>query len=150
MRAYIRYPSDAHIELSPLQTSASKVERIQQNVVQDISVGGLSFCAPERLALGTKVKIKIPAVTPPFEAEAQVVWCVSKGDHFEAGVEFGCSEDAYAARMVEQICHIEHYRVWVKEVEGRDLDLDHAALEWISKYAKDFPSLQRSDIKSAS
>jgi hypothetical protein len=29
----------------------------------------------------------------------------------------------------------------VREVEGRDLDGERAAMEWISKYAKDFPHI---------
>ena len=83
--------------------------------------------------------VKIPAVSPPFEAKARVIWCVARGTHYEMGIEFCSSEDAYTARMVEQICHIEHYRLWVKEVEGRDLDSEGAASEWIGRYAKDFP-----------
>ena len=42
--------------------------------------------------------------------------------------------------MVEQICHIEHYRIKVKENDGRDLNIEEAAQEWIEKYARDFPN----------
>jgi hypothetical protein len=80
-------------------------------------------------------------VEPPFEAEARVIWCLARPDRYEAGIEFVDEQDAYTARMVEQICHIEHYRLWVREVEGRDLDGERAAMEWISKYAKDFPHI---------
>jgi hypothetical protein len=31
--------------------------------------------------------------------------------------------------------------MWVKEVEGRDLDGEHAAEEWIGKFAHDFPDI---------
>lgn len=113
----------------------------ESNLIQDVSLGGLSFGSKERLAVGTKVKIRIPVVNPPFEAEARVIWCLSRPDRYEAGIEFTSAEDAYTARMVEQICHIEHYRLWVKEVEGRDLDAEGAANEWIGKYAKDFPNI---------
>ncbi|WP_300318347.1 hypothetical protein [Accumulibacter sp.] len=44
--------------------------------------------------------------------------------------------------MVEQIQHIEHYRQEVLLVEGRTLDGDSAALEWISRYAALFPSIE--------
>jgi hypothetical protein len=43
--------------------------------------------------------------------------------------------------MIEQICHIEHYRQEVLRVEGRKLSSKEAASEWISKYARDFPAL---------
>ncbi len=136
MRAYIRHPADVPIEFSPI--SLSDGERSQ---MQDISLGGLSFSSSQRLPVGSMVKIRIPIVEPPFEAEARVIWCLSRPDRYEAGIEFTSSQDAYTARMVEQICHIEHYRMWVKEVEGRELDGELAAAEWISKYAQDFPNI---------
>ena len=43
--------------------------------------------------------------------------------------------------MIEQICHIEHYRKEVERLEGRALSAHEAAGEWISKYAGDFPAL---------
>lgn len=136
MRAYIRHPADVPIEFA--QVSEHDKERTQ---AQDVSLGGLSFSSSKRLAVGTTVKIRIPIVEPPFEAEAKVIWCLARPDRYEAGIEFVNEQDAYTARMVEQICHIEHYRLWVKEVEGRDLDGESAAAEWISKYAKDFPNI---------
>ncbi|MDX1453253.1 MAG: PilZ domain-containing protein [Oleiphilaceae bacterium] len=136
MRAYIRHPADVPIEFSPLREDDG-----ERSLVQDISLGGLSFSSSQRLQVGSLVKIRIPIVDPPFEAEARVIWCLSRPDRYEAGIEFTSSQDAYTARMVEQICHIEHYRMWVKEVEGRDLDGEHAAVEWIDKYAKDFPNI---------
>ncbi len=52
------------------------------------------------------------------------------------------TDGAFATRMVEQIQHIEHYRQEVLLVEGRTLDGDSAALEWISRYAALFPSIE--------
>jgi len=136
MRAYIRHPADVPIEFSPLADASG-----EQTLAQDVSLGGLSFSSSGKLPVGSIVKVRIPVVNPPFEAEARVVWCLARPDRYEAGIEFVSEQDAYTARMVEQICHIEHYRMWVKEVEGRELDGEHAALEWIDKYAKDFPNM---------
>jgi len=136
MRAYIRHPADVPIEFSP-------VEEVQtvKTVAQDISLGGLSFSSSQRLPVGSIVKIRIPIVEPAFEAEAKVIWCLARPDRFEAGIEFVSEQDAYTARMVEQVCHIEHYRMWVKEVEGRTIDGENAAAEWIGKFAQDFPDI---------
>lgn len=141
MRAYIRHPSDVPIEFSPVNLGGARAVASESNLIQDVSLGGLSFGSKERLPVGMRVRIKIPVVNPPFEAEARVIWCLSRPDRYEAGIEFTSAEDAYTARMVEQICHIEHYRLWVKEVEGRELDAEGAANEWIGKYAKDFPNI---------
>lgn len=136
MRAYIRHPADVPIEFSPITEQLA-----EKNLTQDVSMGGLSFSSSKRLTVGTRVKIKIPLVEPTFEAEANVIWCLARPDRFEAGIEFINKDDAFTARMVEQVCHIEHYRMWVKEVEGRSLDGEEAAAEWISKYASDFPKI---------
>lgn len=52
------------------------------------------------------------------------------------------AESTFAARMVEQIQLIEHYRQEVLRAEGRELDGDSAALEWIARYAAQFPPLE--------
>ena len=136
MRAYIRHPADVPIEFSPV----SNLKAVR-SITQDVSLGGLSFSSKVKLPVGALVNVKIPIVDPTFEAEAKVVWCLSRPDRYEAGIEFTSEQDAYTARMVEQVCHIEHYRLWVKEVEGRDLDGEHAAEEWIGKFAQDFPDI---------
>lgn len=152
MRAYIRHPADVPIEftavdeLSPENGAESLGAEgghvaLEKSVAQDVSLGGLSFSSKHRLKVGSVVNIKIPIVDPPFEAQAKVIWCLSRPDRFEAGIEFTSREDAFTARMVEQVCHIEHYRMWVQEVEGRTIDGEHAAEEWIGKFAHDFPDI---------
>ena len=51
------------------------------------------------------------------------------------------AEDAFLARMVEQVCHIEDYRKSVHRIEGRELSPEEAAMEWIEKYASQFPEM---------
>jgi hypothetical protein len=71
-----------------------------------------------------------------------VVWCREEAGEFQVGVKFTEEETAYAVRMVEQLCYIEHYRQSVQETEGRKLSGEEAALEWIEKFAGNFPSMQ--------
>ena len=52
------------------------------------------------------------------------------------------TDRAFATRMVEQVQHIERYRQEVLRVEGRLLDDDSAALEWITRYAATFPPIE--------
>lgn len=134
MRSYIRHPSDVPIELLPADQLSDNSSRIK-----DVSIGGLSLKSDMALKLGTLIKIKIPLVEPTFETVAVVVWCKKIPKGYEVGLRFINEQDAYAARMVEQICHIEHYRVSVLENEGRRLSAEEAAKEWIGKFARDFP-----------
>jgi hypothetical protein len=43
--------------------------------------------------------------------------------------------------MVEQIYHIEQYKLRVWEQEHRQLTSEQAAAEWIKKYADTFPKI---------
>jgi hypothetical protein len=46
--------------------------------------------------------------------------------------------EAFRARMVEQICHIERYHRQQLS-DGRFVSEEEAAIEWIAKYAGQFP-----------
>lgn len=138
MRSYIRHPSDIPIEYQTDEQNTS----ISQEHLHDISPGGLSFSSARALDPGTLITIRISSVQPGFKARAQVVWCRGDGDSFVTGVAFVERGDLFRARMVEQICYIEHYRAEVLANEGRQLDGEQAAREWIQKFALDFPGLE--------
>lgn len=138
MRNYIRHPSDIPIEFRHEPVSALETPHLQ-----DVSRGGLSFTSHTPVEVETVIRVRIPYVEPAFEAPCRVSWCNTQDDHYVVGVEFLEAEDEYRARMVEQICHIEHYKKEVLAREGRELSGEEAAREWIHKYAKDFPLLGR-------
>ena len=52
------------------------------------------------------------------------------------------AEGAFSTRMVEQVQHIKHYRQEVLRVEGRVLDDESAALEWITRFAATSPPIE--------
>ncbi len=85
--------------------------------------------------------VQIPVVAPPFEARGEVVWCRRVDACYELGIQFSSEADAFAARMVEQLCYIERYRNEVLTREGRVIDSQTAASEWINKFAASFPHI---------
>ncbi|MDX1811193.1 MAG: PilZ domain-containing protein, partial [Gammaproteobacteria bacterium] len=113
MRKYIRHPADIPIEIQTQALDESSTE----NIV-NISLGGLSIQCREPQDVGSLIKLAIKLVDPPFETVAQVVWCKAKNDGYELGVKLLDVDDAYRARMVEQICHIQHYKHEVATREG--------------------------------
>ena len=115
-------------------------ETIDQTIT-NVSLGGLAFISEKPLDLLERVRICIPILDQDNFLVGNVVWCEQVGPSFEIGVEFDNSREVYRLRMIEQICHIEHYRKEVDRVEGRKLSAQEAAREWISKYAGDFPAL---------
>lgn len=139
MRSYIRHPADIPIEFRP--TPAADLQTRQ---LHDVSCGGLSFVSEIPLEAGAVITVRIDCVEPVFEAQCRVSWCRRLPDGYLIGAEFLHAQDEYRARMVEQICHIEHYRHEVLTREGRALTGEQAAREWIGKYAEDFPALDDS------
>jgi len=136
MRKFIRHPSDVPIEF------AVENIKITRDTLSNISVGGLALRSDERIEVGLLINVTVPTVHPPFLAKGRVAWCLKRKESFDIGVQFVEKEDTYRVRMVEQICHIEHYKKKILENEGRILNGEEAALEWISKYASDFPGLE--------
>jgi hypothetical protein len=142
-REYIRHPSDIPIQYTLIDKPAHSTKS-----THNVSLGGLSFSANEDLKINSWLTITIPVNNDEFEVEAQVRWCrdntnlslvTSYTDLFDVGVQFSDSLDAFSIRMVEQICHIEHYKKAVLKEQGRELSNDEAATEWIEKFAPEFP-----------
>lgn len=133
-RKYIRHPAEI-----PIEFATADLDGKAQGQAHNVSLGGLAFDSQWCPREGELLDIRIPTVEPEFSAPGRVAWCRRRAEGFEVGVQFVDASDAFRARMVEQVCHIENYRNEVREREGRDLNGDAAAQEWIRKYAADFP-----------
>jgi hypothetical protein len=134
MGRFDRYPANIQIEVKSRGQS-----KHAKNDTLNLSTGGLAFRCARKLEPGDIVQIRIAFLSPPFETEARVAWCAALEGHHDVGVEFLDQDDAYTARMVEQVRHIENYKNEVQRTEGRILSQEEAAAEWINKYAARFP-----------
>ena len=140
MRKYIRHPSDI-----PIEFDLEGVDVHSKESLHDVSFGGLSFSSKSRIKAGSNITITIRFVEPVFTASALVKWCRKRNDHYDVGVAFCDPDDAYRVRMIEQICHIEHYKREALAKEGRKLSGEQAAMEWIKRFASNFPKLELQD-----
>jgi len=123
----------------PIEYSLEEIVSHETNYLKDISAGGLCFRAKGYIKPDSIIHIKIPLKQPEFEATGIVVWCRKMGNHFEAGVHFKDQNTEFSVRMMEQVCHIEHYKNKILETEHRQLTDEEAAMEWVTRFAKDFP-----------
>jgi hypothetical protein len=130
-RKYVRHPSDIPINVSSIGTE-------HPGQMQDLSLGGICCEVKHNIEIGTKIVINIPIVKPAYRGFGVVVWCRPEGDHYDIGIQFQEEAEAFKSRMIEQVCQIEHYKLQVQETEGRKLDGESAALEWIHKHAAEF------------
>lgn len=146
MRQYIRHPSHIPIEFQLDDATPPVPYR-----TTDVSEGGLCFQAEGPMPRGKRIRLNIPLCFQAhgcleesrseehFEAEGVVAWCRKELDRYAVGVQFLDSNTRFGVRMVEQVCHIEHYRHDVLLEEGRSLTSEEAAREWVERYAAEFP-----------
>ena len=136
MRHFIRHPADIPIEIRRA-TETGDVHGY------NVGIGGLALSSGCPLEIGIIVDVRIPFVQPAFETRARVCWCSPGRNGFDVGVAFLDRDDAFRARMVEQVCSIGSYQRSLRSTEGRDLTIEQAALEWIDRYAAKFSSDER-------
>lgn len=141
MRRFLRHPTDIPIEVHTLASKGNIHDGKNHTEccsMTSISQGGFSCEVENYLTVGSIVEIDILSITPKYHGKGEVVWCKAKDRHFEVGVCFTDVREAFKSRMVQQVCQIEHYKNIVYEREGRILDGNEAAAEWIQKHAADF------------
>ncbi len=142
MRHYIRHPVDIPIEVipenNPRTLSEDVRDKVQVEKMENVSFGGLMFQSAIPYIRHKSMRVKINSVNPAFEAQATVSWCRKSGKYYLVGLEFTDKDSEFKVRMVEQICHIMHYRKQILAKEGRDLGREEAAKEWIAQYAAEF------------
>ena len=117
------------------------IEDSADDTLSNVSLGGLSFVSQNPLETGQRVRVCIPILDQENFIVGNVVWCEESAKGYEIGLKFESSEDVFRLRMIEQICHIEHYRKEVARNEGRELTTQQAASEWIARFASDFPAI---------
>lgn len=133
MRVYVRHPSEFPVELRAPEQSEPRRERLH-----DLSAGGLCCRSATAFEQGERIRIRIPIGTPGFEAEGRVAWCRPHEGGYRVGIEFVAQNEAFRARLVEQVCHIERYHQR-QRAEGRSLSEEEAAIEWIARFGAQFP-----------
>lgn len=132
MRKFVRHPSSIPVELSVARAPYAGLPQLR-----NIGNGGFACAVNEPIAVGSAVQLRIPIIWPDYRGCGVVVWCKNVPPAYEIGIEFG-AQDLFKTKMVEQLCQIEQYRQQIFASEGRELNSEQAAQEWIALYAKDF------------
>lgn len=88
---------------------------------------------------GQQLRLRIPSITCETSADTQVVACRSNEYGYQLVLAFTDEEQAFRFRMVEQLYHIHNYHQQLQQ-QGRRLNLNEAAGEWINRFASSFTS----------
>lgn len=131
MRKFVRHPSSIPVELA-----VGPLPGCHAPELRNVSNGGFACVVDAPIAVGAPVQLRIPVVWPDYRGCGVVVWCRTAPPRYEVGIEFA-EQDLFKTKMVEQLCQIEQYRRQVLR-DGRELDSEQAAREWIALYAREF------------
>jgi len=137
IRKYIRHITGVPIEVSLDYTPVNIVDS-EDDTITNVSLGGLSFIANDRLDIDNHIEVRFPILSKDSVLGGKVVWCEKTARGYEVGLEFDDPEELDRLKMVEHICHIENYKKEIENREGRQLNSEQAAHEWISRFAGDF------------
>jgi len=140
----IRHPVDIPLEVKAIAVGGIPCEAWQQDAVVSNGCGELAFHFPMMIAVGALLSVRVPSVNAQTELHGRVIWLAQSVHGFVIGMSFQTEAEAFRMRMIEQLCHIEDYRQQVFETEGRDLNQEQAASEWIDHHAAAFPPLSAS------
>jgi hypothetical protein len=133
-REFPRHPADVPIEVGPVDGACLELE-----AGIDVGHGGLAFLSASRFEPESTIRLRIPCVTPMFEAVARVAWCHAEGDGFHVGVQFLEARDAFRSRMVQQVCHIQKHCSERQRSGTGGPNRTESALEWIQEHAAHYP-----------
>lgn len=135
-QGFIKHPEDIPLDYSVDAEQKQQFVNVQMLNVHD---GGMVFGACSPVPIGVKINIRVSINGEELSLCGVVTHCIQlDDDHCDIGVQFKQDNEHYAMRMIEQACHIEHYRkAW--SAHGRKLTEDEAAKEWIARFAPSFP-----------
>lgn len=133
MRHFLRHPSDMPVELVLRKQAFVPKQRLN-----NISLGGVACNSSRAFRRGTAVELRIPLFGEQARYPGLVAWCRKQEGDYLVGIAFVDEDTLFRARMVEQVCQIEHYRQQRERVSGCSLPIETVAQEWITQHAADF------------
>lgn len=122
----------------PVELVPRKGRHTPSQRLHDISLGGVACNSSRAYRRGTRLLLSIPLLGEQACYAGTVAWCHRQEVDFLVGIAFTDEESLFRARMVEQICLIEQYRLQREREIGEPLDAETVAQEWIARHAADF------------
>ncbi|MFT2112139.1 energy transducer TonB [Marinomonas sp. 2405UD68-3] len=131
---FVDHPQDI-----PLQIEKVNDRMFPETSFDRIGFVGITCQTNQAYEMGQSVQVTLKEIDPNFCVTGRIAWCDSDQNNFKIAIEFPEKDDCFCVRMVEQLSQIEHYRRQAK-TQGRRLNYNEAAAEWISKFAASFPA----------
>ena len=142
-RHFIRHPLCLPLSYKVIEKSLKKDQKDIRSQTVNVSLGGLLFTSKHPVHPESKISIKMPFENKVFNVRAQVVRCIQNSEtrFYDIAVSFLKTQEAFKAKMIEQIYLIANYRDMLKLQSGKEVSLEEASREWIKRYAARFNRL---------
>lgn len=142
-RHFIRHPLCLPLSFKVIEKSLKNDSKNILSQTLNVSLGGLLFPSKQPVDPDSKIEIKMPFENRVFNIKAQVVRCIHNSDTklYDIAVNFLRTQEAFKAKMIEQIYLIAGYRDMLSLQTGKEVSLEEASRKWIKRYSARFKRL---------
>ncbi|MDH5356128.1 MAG: PilZ domain-containing protein [Gammaproteobacteria bacterium] len=140
IRKHIRQITGIPIQVK-VDFSSPNFDDVNEDTITNVSLGGLSFIADDRLDIEESIKVRFPILDKETVLTGKVIWCEKSQRGYEVGLEFDDEDEIQRLKMIDQISDIENYRTRKEAIEGIPVSSEQAAREWVKQYAGEFSAL---------
>lgn len=125
----------------PVELILRRQACIPRQRLNNISLGGVACNSLRGFRRGTSIELRIPLLGDQARYPGVVAWCRRQENDYLVGIAFLDEDTLFRARMVEQVCQIQHYRQQLEQESGQAIAIEQCAQDWIAKHAAGFPYL---------
>ncbi len=142
-RRFIRHPLCLPLSFKIIEKNLKKDRKNIRSRTSNVSLGGLLFPSKHPVNPKSQIEIKMPFENKIFNIKAQVVRCMRNSDTklYDIAVSFLRMQEAFKAKMIEQIYLIAGYRDLLSLQAGKEVSLEEASRRWIKRYSERFKRL---------
>ena len=142
-RHFIRHPICLPLFFKVLEPGKKKNQEDTPSQTINISLGGLLFPSKHSVNIEAKIMIKMPFENKVFNVKAKVVRCLRNPQTklYDIAACFLRTQEAFKAKMIEQMYLIAEYRDLLSLQTGKEISLEDASRKWIKRYSARFSRL---------
>ena len=142
-RHFIRHPLCLPLSYKVIEKNLKKELESTRSQTVNVSLGGLLFPSKHPVDPESKIMIHMPFENKVFNVRAQVVRCIQNSETqlYDIAVNFLRTQEAFKAKMIEQIYLIAGYRDMLSLQTGKEVSLEEASRKWVKRYSARFKRL---------
>ncbi len=137
-RRYLRHPIGVPLRIRRIGASEEVIVS-----TRDLSQGGLLFFCAHALHSGDELEISFPVKDRCVRLKGKVAYSAKDSENglFRTGLEFLDADEAFKAKLAEELLEIERYRLNLTRALKRQVSEEEASEKWVKERARKFAGL---------